>query len=123
MLLIVSILSLAEGRREGAEARRLEVAAVDAKKLSHVNSAHSDPRAPAASWASMRFKSCTAATSNRARIAKGHTESVCRSVPRNAQVSPLRLGTGCFFVADAGPSRWSRLRGEHREGGLSDQAF
>jgi hypothetical protein len=57
------------------------------------------PRPPARAW---EFKSCTAATSNRARIAKGHTESVGRSVPRNAQVSPLRLGTGCFFAADAG---------------------
>jgi hypothetical protein len=57
------------------------------------------PRPPARAWG---FKSCTAATSNRARIAKGHTESVGRSVPRNTQVSPLRLGTGCFFAADAG---------------------
>ena len=56
------------------------------------------PRPPARAWG---CKSCTAATSNRARIAKGHTESVGRSVPRD-EVSPLRLGTGCFFAADAG---------------------
>ena len=53
------------------------------------------PRPPARAWG---FKSCTAATSNRARVAKGHTESVGRSVPRDAQMRGR-----------------ARLRGEHRE--------